>query len=150
MVLLSLTEGRGFVLIHYILGIQEELRGRRSALFSQRCFEQDSRSTTTSTMVSIEPADAAHIITRPTMERLSLQRDGLSSSVLHMASIAVNATCRQPIPHLFAAAGNKRQDIPLGPIHHQSKYPFPLYGYQNHQVGRKVAGFGVRARRESS
>jgi len=69
MILLSLTESSRTVLIHYILGIQEELRGTGLALFSQRCFEQESRSTTTSMTCSIELADAAHTIIHATAEQ---------------------------------------------------------------------------------
>ena len=46
----------------------------RLTLFSQHCFEQGSRSTTTSTMDSIELADAAHIIIHATAKRRSSTR----------------------------------------------------------------------------
>jgi hypothetical protein len=102
-------------------------------------------------MVSIEPADAAHTITQLTVERLSLQRDGLLSSAPHLASIAANANCGQPLPHLFAAAGNTRQDIPLGPNTPPVKTSLPFVRLSKSPGGKESGGDrGAGVRRASS
>lgn len=107
------------------------------ALFSQRCFEQESRSTTTSTTDSIELAGAAHLFIHATVEQCFSARPAARWHVVGRTTPTTIAPSELQARSSCPFADVRDKVIPPGAQAPKvNNPPFPLYGHSK-SIGRK-------------
>lgn len=134
------------VLIHYILGIQEELGGleRMLALISRRCHEQQSCSTRTLREKSVEQVDAAHIYFQGYNGFTPIVRavGAVAYRRVHCTRVQPSIVTRRcPQPRISAASNHQTRHISLGSrAHHESKNSFSFVRNPKitRQEGRRI------------